>query len=133
MDTSAMGGGAPIARVDQGICQGDDSPPIVWGFGPSDAPEIPDGAQFSLEIAWSVPAWAVSPPATPVGRITASSPDTGLAVDYAAGTVAWTYTAEQSAAIPPGAAADYVLRCRDSGTTRTWAAGRIVGRLGGGL
>lgn len=122
---------AEPARIDRDIYPGDDTPPLVWGFGPADAPEIPTGAAFRLDITWSLPGWAVPPGISPTGTITASSPTDGLTVDYGAGTVAWAYTTAQSATIPPGAAASYALRCLVDGKTQTWAFGFIVGRLGG--
>ncbi len=105
--------------------RGDDYPPQVWGFGPEDAPEIPIGANFELDVTWI----DIRSPRLTVdadNAITATSnPPDGLAVNYVTGTVTWSYTKSQSASIPRGALASYVLRCVYNGTTETYASGRV--------
>ncbi|MGX7709291.1 hypothetical protein [Methylobacterium sp. Gmos1] len=122
---------ATPARVDQEIWRGDDTPPLTWGFGPASAPEIPTDAGFRIEIGWTLAgiAFAVDGPAS--GEIIATSDQPALAIDLTAGTVAWRYSTDQSASIPSGARAWYVLRCLYQGTTQTWAEGRLIVRGGG--
>lgn len=117
------------ARVPKDLWRGDDTPPLVWGFGTADAPGIPEGAQFRLEIAWRwlEPALGLAG-GLPPGTITAASPDDGLVVDLAAGTVTWVYTTAQSAGIPLGSHARYQLRCLYEGTTQTWTWGELTPR-----
>ncbi|SFT11883.1 hypothetical protein [Methylobacterium sp. yr668] len=114
------------AQVPQAIWRGDDTPPLVWGFGAIGASEIPAGAEFRLEITWRVlgpgPAFAGL---AADGSITATSPDGGLAVDQPSGTVTWSYTVDQSAGIPLGAVARYALRCLAGGHTQVWVYGPL--------
>ncbi len=112
------------ARVDQEIWRGDNYPPLSWGFGPATAPEIPNGAAFELDVTWNLTALTFALPEPLTGTITALSPS-DLTVDYTTGTVTWPYTEAQSASIPRGAHAEYVLRCIQGGATQTWAYGRL--------
>lgn len=121
---------AAPACIEQHIWRGDDTPALRWGFGPVSAPEIPAGAEFRLEVSWSVEAFALAVTGPLSGTIEASSPNAGLTVDLTTGTVSWTYTTEQSASIPRGARASYVLRCLYQGTTQVWVYGRLIVRDG---
>lgn len=107
--------------------RGDDYPPVQWGFGPEDAPEIPTGANFALEVRWTDIRANRLVADDPDAVIEATSnPPNGLAVNYMEGTVTWSYTKDQSAGIPQGAIATYKLRCLYNGTTATWASGRLL-------
>jgi hypothetical protein len=114
------------AQVPQSLWRGDDTPPLVWGFGAVGASEIPHGAEFRLEVTWRVlgpgPAFAGL---SADGMITAESPDGGLTVDQSNGTVTWYYTTDQSAGLPLGAVARYTLRCLSGGHTQAWAYGPL--------
>lgn len=120
---------ASPARVDQEIWRGDNYPPLMWGFGPTTAPEIPAGGSFELAVTWNLTALALALPEPLTGTITAVSP-AGLTVDIPTGTVRWPYTAEQSASIPRGAHAEYVLRCIQGDAKQVWAYGRLFLRDG---
>ena len=103
----------PIQRE---IQSGDNSPPLIWGFGPVEAPEIPLGAEFSLDIDWVVPTRTT---------LTFDSPQ-GLVIDYALGTVSWNYSVADTNAIPLTGRVGYTLRCIYQGKIVTWAYGPLI-------
>jgi hypothetical protein len=108
----------PIQRE---IFYGDNNPPLVWGFGPVDAPEIPLGAEFKLDIDWLLPS-----PKT----LTFTSPTNGLTVDYSVGTVSWNYTVDDTKLIPLAHRTGYTLRIVNGSVIRTWAYGPLIVKTG---
>jgi hypothetical protein len=108
----------PIQRE---IQYGDNNPPLMWGFGPVDAPEIPAGAEFSLDIDWLLPK---------AETLNYTSPNNGLIVNYTDGTVSWNYSIADTKKIPLVHRVGYTLRIVYNGITRTWAYGPLVVKTG---
>jgi hypothetical protein len=107
------------------IVAGNNSPPVVWTFLETEGPPevlfaLDPASTFYLTIKW---------PGGILERNTIDDPD--LVIDIPGASVSWSYSVEDSRAMPKGRTASYELEWRVPPSQATYIGGGVF--IGGGI